>query len=46
MSPKISEKANCNSNNVTNVTKFVFSCRRLTPFRPFNLTIAYPYGKG
>jgi len=26
--------------------KSVFSCRRLTPFRPFNLTIAYPYGKG
>ena len=24
----------------------VFSCRRLTPFRPSNLTIAYPYGKG
>ena len=24
----------------------VFSCRRLTPFRPFNLTFAYPYGKG
>ncbi len=26
--------------------KTVFSCRRLTPFRPSNLTIAYPYGKG
>ena len=24
----------------------VFSCRRLTPFKPFNLTFAYPYGKG
>ena len=24
----------------------VFSCRRLTPFRPSNLTIAYQYGKG
>ena len=28
MSPKISEKANCNSNNVTNVTKFCLSIKQ------------------
>ena len=29
MSPKISKKANCNSNNVTNVTKFLWFVWRI-----------------
>lgn len=32
--------------NVPTIVTTVFSCRRLTPFRPSNLTIVYPYGKG
>ena len=34
------------SQNADVKSEYVFSCRRLTPFRPSNLTIAYQYGKG